>query len=337
MSDQSKPLILLLAAPETSPSVLYGLYDVLYSVGAAYPDMTIGEPGPELLDVRIVAAEQEPFRCIGEISVEPHAAIDDFSNPDVVVVCDMYTPITVSPVGKYPREAAWLRKVHASGALICSVCTGSLVLAEAGLLDGRDTATHWAYRELFKRYYPKVQLRSEKMLCLTSATDGVVTAGGVTAWHDLAVYLIARCCGQRQAIETAKVFLISGHAEGQLPYAVMTRQRDSDDGVIDTCQSWIARNYNVSNPAEQMVTQSSLNPRTFSGGSGPQPGMRRSSMCRRFGWRRPSKCLRPKTSISTRLARPSATKTPHRSGACSSAWQGSPRRTTAENSRPSPG
>ena len=56
MVERVKPLIALLAAHETSPSVLYGLYDVLYSVGAVYPDMTMGEPGPEALDVRIVAA-----------------------------------------------------------------------------------------------------------------------------------------------------------------------------------------------------------------------------------------------------------------------------------------
>ena len=44
LADNTKPLILLVASEETSPSVLYGLYDVLYSVGAVYPDMTVGEP-----------------------------------------------------------------------------------------------------------------------------------------------------------------------------------------------------------------------------------------------------------------------------------------------------
>ena len=46
-----RPRFALLAAPETSPSVLYGLYDVLLSAGAVYPDMTTGEPGEALLDV----------------------------------------------------------------------------------------------------------------------------------------------------------------------------------------------------------------------------------------------------------------------------------------------
>ena len=72
-----RPRIALLAAPETSPSVLYGLYDVLLSVGAVYPDMTTGEPGEALLDVSIVTADGRPFRCFGNILVEPHASIDE--------------------------------------------------------------------------------------------------------------------------------------------------------------------------------------------------------------------------------------------------------------------
>lgn len=263
MSGDNKPLIVLLAAAETSPSVLYGLYDVLYSVGAVFLDMTVGEPGPEALDVRIVAAETEPFRCIGNVMVEPHASISEIAVPDVVIVCDMYTSIHTPPAGKYPREIAWLRRMHEAGALVCSVCSGSVVLAEAGLLDGRSAAAHWAYRDLFRRHYPSVQLQSDAMLCLSSQADGVITAGGVTAWHDLAVYLISRFCGQRQAVETAKIFLISGHSEGQLPYAVMTRPVDAADCVINACQLWIADNYLVPSPVERMMDRSGLNPRTF--------------------------------------------------------------------------
>src|SRR3546814_8993502 len=93
---------------------------------------------------------------------------------------------------------------------------------------------------MFQRNYPKVTFRNESVLCLEAEGDRIVTAGGVSAWHDLAVYLIARYCGYQRAIETAKVFLISGHSEGQSPYAVMTRPMASEDGPISDCQAWIA-------------------------------------------------------------------------------------------------
>ena len=263
VAENSKPLIALLVAAETSPSVLYGLYDVLYSVGAVYPDMTYGEPGADALDVRIVAAKAEPFHCLGHVPVEPHCAIDAIERADVVVVCDMYTPIHEPPRDRYPREMAWLRAMHAGGTLISSVCSGSLMLAEAGLLDGHEAAAHWAYCDLFRRCYPKVTMRTDSVLCLSGEPKGIVTAGAVTAWQDLALYLIERLCGHQQAVNTAKVFLLSSHDDGQLPFAAMTRRIDSSDAAIGACQAWIAQNYHATNPVQRMAQHSGLNPRTF--------------------------------------------------------------------------
>jgi transcriptional regulator GlxA family with amidase domain len=261
MTPTHKPVIALLAAPETSPSVLYGLYDVLLSVGAVFADMTTGEPGDALLDVRIVAADREPFRCFGQVLVEPHAAIGDLANVEVAIVCDMYTPIDSPPRGRYPREIDWLRRIHAGGSLIASVCTGSLMLAEAGLLDGRQSGCHWAYRDLFREHYPRVELTADSVLNLTSESQGVITAGGVTAWQDLALHVIARLCGP--ALQTAKVFLLAGHEDGQRPFAAMTRPNQVRDAVIGQCQAWIAQHYVCSNPVAAMAERSGLQPRTF--------------------------------------------------------------------------
>jgi transcriptional regulator GlxA family with amidase domain len=259
----SKPVIALLAAPETSASVLYGLYDVLLSVGAVFADMTTGEPGEALLEVRIVAAGSEPFRCFGQVLVEPHDAIGDLAHVDVAIVCDMYTPIDTPPRGRYPREIDWLRRMHAGGSLIASVCTGSLLLAEAGLLDGRQAGCHWAYRDLFREHYPLVELTEDSILNLSNEPDGVITAGGVTAWQDLALHLIARLCGPAHAFQTSKVFLLAGHEDGQRPFAAMTRPRQVRDAVIGQCQAWIAENYVCTNPVAAMARQSGLKPRTF--------------------------------------------------------------------------
>ena len=105
MTTSRQPRIALLVAPETSASVLYGLYDVLQSVGPMWPDMTAAASGDALLDVLIVAVSPEPFRCFGSILVEPHAALADVGDLDAVVVCDMYTPIDTPPRGRFAAEA----------------------------------------------------------------------------------------------------------------------------------------------------------------------------------------------------------------------------------------
>lgn len=263
MSQERKPVVALLVAPETSSSVLYGLYDVLLSVGAVYSDMTIGKPGNALLDVKIVAAEKEPFRCVGNVVVEPHAAISDVGRVDVAIICDIYTPIDVAPKGRYSREIDWLRRVHGNGALVASVCAGSLVLAESGLLDGHHCAGHWAYRDLFREHYPQVKFSENSVLNLESEPNGVITAGSATAWQDLALYVIGRLCGPKHALQTAKIFLLAGHEDGQLPFAAMGRLVQKKDAVIAQCQAWIAENYACANPVAAMAERSGLTQRTF--------------------------------------------------------------------------
>jgi transcriptional regulator GlxA family with amidase domain len=259
----TRPRIALLAAAETSPSILYGLYDILLSVGAVYPDMTTGEPDDALLDVEIVAAESAPFRCFGNVLVEPHAAIADIDRLDAVIVCDMYTPIDTAPHGRYPREIDWLRRMHGKGTLVASVCTGSVLLAEAGLLDGRRCAGHWAYVDLFRDHYPSIEFDDASILDLSNERDGVITAGGVTAWQDLALHLIARLCGPEHALRTAKVYLLAGHEDGQLPFAAMGRRIQSRDAVVARSQAWIADHVATANPVAAMAEQSGLAPRTF--------------------------------------------------------------------------
>jgi transcriptional regulator GlxA family with amidase domain len=263
MSERLRPRVALLAAPNSTPSVLYGLYDVLLSAGAVYTDMTVGDPGDALLDVVIVAASAEPFRCFGNILIEPHAAVSEVGRVDVAIVCDMYTPIDMPLHGRYLKEIAWLRRMHTSGAIISSVCSGSLVLAEAGLLDGQPCAAHWGYVDLFRTHYPAVHLRPESILNLESESQGIITAGGVTSWQDLALHIIARLCGRREALRIAKVHLLAGHEDGQLPFSALNRRIQKGDAMIADCQKWIAHNYSTANPVTAMIQRSELMPRTF--------------------------------------------------------------------------
>ena len=106
-------------------------------------------------------------------------------------------------------------------------------------------------------------MRKDSVLCLSDEHAGIVTAGAVTAWQDLAIYLIARFCGQQQAVRTAKVFLLATHEEGQLPFSALNRRVDTSDRPIAECQSWIAENYWTTNPVRRMIERSGLTPRTF--------------------------------------------------------------------------
>ena len=108
-----------------------------------------------------------------------------------------------------------------------------------------------------------MKFRVDSILSVAGEQDRIVTAGGVTAWQELALYLIARLCGPQHAIRTAKIHILSDHSDGQLPFAVITPRVGNTDAVIADCQHWIAENYACQNPVASMIAHSGLKPRTF--------------------------------------------------------------------------
>ncbi len=262
-SPDSPPRISLLALPESSGSVLYGLYDVLSSVNWAWPSLTGAPAAHRGFEVRIVAPEAREFRCFGGVPVAPHATLADVGPRDVVLISDLAIDNSTDPSGRWPEVAAWLNKHYARGGMIGTVCTSSILLADTGLLDGKDATTHWAYKALFETYFPAVKLRPERILVVADSEARLVTTGGTASWEDLCLYLISRFCGAEEAVRTAKVYLFGDRSDGQLPFATMVRPRGHGDAAVADCQEWIADHYAAPSPVARMVERSHLPERTF--------------------------------------------------------------------------
>ena len=98
------------------------------------------------------------------------------------------------------------------------------MLAETGLLDGCEATSHWGYQDMFSKRYPDVHFRPEPNLVFADVEGRIVTAGGTTSWHDLAVHIISRYASPGEALRIAKVYLLKWHGEGQLPYAALVRR-----------------------------------------------------------------------------------------------------------------
>jgi transcriptional regulator GlxA family with amidase domain len=160
--------------------------------------------------------------------------------------------------GRYPGIVDWMRKMHDTGAILCSACTGVLLLAETGLLDGRNATIHWAFAPTFRRNFPKVHLRSEGVLITAGDRHEYVMTGGVMSWHDLALHLIACYVGPMAAQSMARLLMLEWHSEGQVPYISFSPRLDHGDALILQIQKWLENNYMVSNPVEDIVSQFGL-------------------------------------------------------------------------------
>lgn len=253
----------LVVVPESAAAVLYGLHEVLSFVGTAWEMMT-GRPGGTVrMQPLIVAESAGLMECRLGIPVRADAAFSDAPDCDIVIAPDLALNPNFNPDGRWTDACAWLREQYARGATVCSVCTGAILLAEAGLLDGLEATAHWASVPLFARHYPAVRLAPARILVPTGVEHRLITSGGAGSWAELALYLIARFCGQEEAVRTAKVFVLGDRSVGQLPFAAMARPRSHDDRAIERCQVWIAEHYAAPNPVARMEAYSGLAPRTF--------------------------------------------------------------------------
>ena len=254
---------LLLAIPETAGSALYGMLDMLLAAGQLWQELSGAGPGRRLFEVRIAAPTRTGFECGNGIPVRPDVGIDEDPDADIVILPEIWLGPDEPIAGRYPDLMDWLRRRHGGGASLYSACSGAVLLAESGLLDGCEATSHWGYQDLFRRHYPRVRFRPEPNLVFADRRGRIVTAGGTTSWHDLALHVIARHASPGEALRIAQVYLLKWHAEGQLPYAALVRRQPHADAVVRRCEDWLAAHYREPDPVAAAVRRAGIPARTL--------------------------------------------------------------------------
>jgi putative intracellular protease/amidase/YHS domain-containing protein len=147
--------------------------------------------------VRTVAATRSPVKCMGLITLTPHYTFEDCPHSDIIVIPGGNT----RTVSKDKRLIDWLTKASPEAEVTMSVCTGAFVLANAGLLDGKEATTHWSGIALLRKQFPKITVRDD----LRVVDNGkVVTSAGVSAGIDGALHVVDRVLGRPAATKTAR-------------------------------------------------------------------------------------------------------------------------------------
>lgn len=254
---------LIVAVPETAGSALYGMVDVLTAAGCIWQTLTRSGQRESPFRVRIVAPGSKPFRCGNGVPVVPALSIRDDPAADIVILPELWLGPDEPLAGRYPALTRWIGDRYDHGAHVYSACSGSLMLAETGLLDERDATSHWGYRDLFERRYPKVRFRPEPNLCFADAEGRIVTAGGTTSWHDLALHIISRHVSPGEAMRIAQVYLLKWHDEGQLPYTPLVRPMPHSDAAAKACETWLGEHFRERNAVAGAVRHAKIPERSL--------------------------------------------------------------------------
>jgi len=248
----------IITLPEATLSTLTGLYDVF-----SLFDSVVPEKQPFPFEAEFVAPAHHLVSTGSGLPFNAHKTIKEVDHTDIVIVPSLLLANNKWQTGRYPQLVTWLRNMYNQGATLCSACSGVLILAETGLLEGGEATLHWAYEKTFKENFPKIQLRLERVLVVSGADQRFVMSGASASWHDLALYLIARYAGPAAAQNIAKYFLLQWHADGQAPYIVFQEEKDHGDAVILKAQQWMKEHLDSDNPIGEVVLQSGLPDRSF--------------------------------------------------------------------------
>jgi transcriptional regulator GlxA family with amidase domain len=254
---------LIVALPESAGSAIYGLVDVFASTGTLWRQLVGDQPGRRLIRPKIVSLSRGSFRCGHGIPVSPELTINEESKADIIVVPELWLAPDDDLKQRYPKLKEWLRERYRAGNTIYSACSGAVLLAASGLLNGKSATSHWGYADLFRRSFPEVRFIPEPNIVFADQSGRIVTAGGATSWQDLAIHIISRHCSPAEALHIAKVYLLQWHGQGQLPYASLVRRQPHADSIVRRAEDWLRQHFHEQHAVAAVVTECGIPERSL--------------------------------------------------------------------------
>ncbi|MET9727761.1 GlxA family transcriptional regulator [Streptomyces zaomyceticus] len=248
----------------TQRSVLVVLFDDVQSLDVTGPFEVFAGAGraagdPAAYTIRTASLDGGPVRTHSGLRLLPDTTLAE-------AVADGAPHTLVVPGGEGTRRPApalidWLRTHAPDAGRLVSVCTGALLLAEAGLLDGHRATTHWVACDHLARCYPRVEVDPDPIF----VRDGrLSTSAGVTAGIDLALALVEEDLGRDAALTVARHLVVflrrpGNQAQFSAQLAAQTARREP----LRDLQQWITEHPEEDLSVEALAARARLSPRHF--------------------------------------------------------------------------
>lgn len=249
--------LVLLAYENCLLSGVAGLLDLLTLANWEQRRLQPEGPAP-FFRCQVLSADGETVTSFNRLPVVPKGSLEDAQNPDLILI----PGVMGQPEQLLDQRhlIAWLKTQHQRGALLASACSGTFLLAEAGILNGRPATTHWQLADRFRQRYAEVDLQVERILI-----DGgdYFCAGGASAHFDLGLYLIEKFASKTLADNCARTMLIDGRVREQATYVRFRGRKNHRDQAILQAQAWLEKNFRSKVRIVALAERSGLNERTF--------------------------------------------------------------------------
>jgi transcriptional regulator GlxA family with amidase domain len=209
----------------------------------------------------VCAADPPPLRTKhGGFTIDTPHDLDDLVGADTVVVPAWGR---VGDGGAPPASAvAAVRAAHARGARLLAVCSGSFLLAEAGLLDGRRATTHWMYADDMATRYPAVTVDPDVLY--VADDPQVMTSAGTAAGIDLCLHVVRQDHGAAVANAVARRMVVPPHRDGgQAQYVTAPVPSAPHPEALGGVLDWVLVNLDAPHTVTSLARRAAMSPRTF--------------------------------------------------------------------------
>ncbi len=238
-------------------SLIVGLMDIFQQAEQQLLEQQ-QKPLNQRLSIKLVSIDGKPILCQNGILLNVHCAVKDIQHADIFIIAAIHDVDTILP--KYQFIVDWLKAQYQEGTTLVSICTGAFLLAETGLLDGKEATTHWLLSESFKERYPSIQLKSEKLII---NHDNIFCSAGAGSSTDLAYYLLEKYHGHTLAVKTAKFFVHDLRRVSQSAYTIYDMKTGHNDSQILKLQHWIGEHITESLKIKNLSRIACMSQRTF--------------------------------------------------------------------------
>ncbi|MFT3803973.1 MAG: helix-turn-helix domain-containing protein [Burkholderiaceae bacterium] len=213
-------------------------------------------------DLRICAAEparKSGLRTTAGFTVHTSLTLEDAARADVLIVPSWRGTAERPPA---PMVDA-VRTAYERGATVVGLCLGAFVLAEAGILDGREATTHWSAVDAFTQRYPRVKLVPD-VLYVDGEQGRLVTSAGTAAGLDCCLHLVRRWHGAEVANRVARRLVVAPHRQGGQAQYIEQPLHDAPGGDRLTEQlNWAAAHLAEPHTLDSLAERAAMSRRNF--------------------------------------------------------------------------
>jgi transcriptional regulator GlxA family with amidase domain len=193
----------------------------------------------------------------GLVAVKIDTPISKLDKADLIIIPSAIPLKTNSVNGEM---VDWIKKQYKAGAEVASMCSGAFILAETGILDGRNCSTHWSMTDSFKENYPKVKLTTDKLI---TDEKGIYTNGGAYSFLNLIIYLVEKYYDRQTAIFCSKIFQIEIDRNLQAEFSIFNGNKKHNDEAMLEAQIYLENNYTEKISIEFLSTKFNTGRRNF--------------------------------------------------------------------------